>query len=345
MLVDHEGRAVRRAAPTLLPRRGLRALPPVSTRARTSREETAQIGAVRTPTRHGPRRRRTAVGAGPADSPGRTRPVLTPQPAPPPVLPRPVPPRSCRASSPTTTTVPCGLQDRNPPNAVVSARLPQAGRRDPSCHRARADRSARSNFVTGQGPVETPARSRFRELHAGATTGRSRMPRKPALRWMAVTAAAFSVVAAGSSGATVSAAPTGATHAPTEASPGAAACETAPDVARVRAGSTAKEPELYSDERGERLRRRQGRATDVQRQRPRPDGLPRRLRPRALGRREGPLEQRLITAQMTVLNDSYAGRTAAGRGRLAVPLLARRRSTTPSTRRGTPSRRARPSAT
>src|SRR6478752_9901253 len=157
VLVDHEGRAVRRAAPTLLPRRGLRALPPVSTRARTSREETAQIGAVRTPTHHGPRRRRTAVGAGPADSPGRTRPVLTPQPAPPPVLPPPVPPRACRASSPTTTTVPCGLQDRNPPNAVVSARLPQAGRRDPSCHRARADRSARSNFVTGQGPVETPA--------------------------------------------------------------------------------------------------------------------------------------------------------------------------------------------
>ena len=63
------------------------------------------------------------------------------------------------------------------------------------------------------------------------------MRSKPTLRWMAVSAAAMSVIAAGSSSATVSAAPT-------RPSPATAECETAPDLARVRSGSTAKEPEL-----------------------------------------------------------------------------------------------------
>jgi len=138
------------------------------------------------------------------------------------------------------------------------------------------------------------------------------MPHKPTLRWMAVTAAAFSVVAAGSSGATVSAAATGAaTHASTEASPGAAACETAPDVARVRAGSTAKEPELYSTN--------EANAYGVVKDAPRmPDGsvhIPtvfHVVSDHTLSVTEKARWQRLITAQMTVLNNSYSGRTATG---------------------------------
>src|SRR5205085_6374501 len=108
---------------------------------------------------------------------------------------------------------------------------------------------------------------------------------------------------AGPSGATVSAAPTGAaTHASTEASPGAAACETAPDVARVRAGSTAKEPELYSTN--------EANAYGVVKDAPRmPDGsvhIPtvfHVVSDHTLSIAEKARWQRLITAQMTVLNN------------------------------------------
>jgi len=128
------------------------------------------------------------------------------------------------------------------------------------------------------------------------------MPRKPTLRWMAVAAAAFSVVAVGSSSATVSAAPT-------RPSPGTAACATAPDLARVRAGSTAKEPELYSTN--------EANAYGVIKDAPRmPNGsvhIPtvfHVVSDHTLSTTEKARWERLIAAQMTVLNDSYSGRTA-----------------------------------
>jgi hypothetical protein len=129
------------------------------------------------------------------------------------------------------------------------------------------------------------------------------MRSKPTLRWMAVSAAAMSVIAAGSSSATVSAAPT-------RPSPATAECQTAPDLARVRSGSTAKEPELYS--------KNEANAYGVIKDAPRlPNGsvhIPtvfHVVSDHTLSPTEKARWERLITAQMTVLNDSYSGRTAA----------------------------------
>jgi len=128
------------------------------------------------------------------------------------------------------------------------------------------------------------------------------MSTKPILRALAVSAAAASVIAAGSSSATVSAAPT-------RPSPAATECQTAPDLARVRAGSTAKEPELYS--------KNEANAYGVIKDAPRlPNGsvhIPtvfHVVSDHTLSATEKARWERLIAAQMTVLNDSYSGKTA-----------------------------------
>ncbi|WP_330473853.1 zinc metalloprotease [Terrabacter sp. C0L_2] len=128
------------------------------------------------------------------------------------------------------------------------------------------------------------------------------MSTKPILRALAVSAAAASVIAAGSSSATVSAAPT-------RPSPAAAECQTAPDLARVRSGSTAKEPELYS--------KNEANAYGVIKDAPRlPNGsvhIPtvfHVVSDHTLSATEKARWERLIAAQMTVLNDSYGGKTA-----------------------------------
>ena len=128
------------------------------------------------------------------------------------------------------------------------------------------------------------------------------MSTKPILRALAVSAAAASVIAAGSSSATVSAAPT-------RPSPAATECQTAPDLARVRAGGTAKEPELYS--------KNEANAYGVIKDAPRlPNGsvhIPtvfHVVSDHTLSATEKARWERLIAAQMTVLNDSYSGKTA-----------------------------------
>ncbi|MCU1538862.1 MAG: hypothetical protein JWP82_3213 [Humibacillus sp.] len=122
-------------------------------------------------------------------------------------------------------------------------------------------------------------------------------------RWLAAAATATSVIALGASGPTGSAA----TAAP---SPAVAACASAPDTARVKAGSTAKEPALYSAN--------EANAYGVIKDAPRmPNGsvhIPtvfHVISDHSLSATEKARWQRLIGAQMTVLNDSYAGRTAA----------------------------------
>ncbi|MGW5238192.1 zinc metalloprotease [Monashia sp. NPDC004114] len=128
------------------------------------------------------------------------------------------------------------------------------------------------------------------------------MPSTPTLRWMAVAAAATSVVAIGSSGSTVSAAPA-------TPSPGAAACASAPDFARVRQGSTASEPALYAAS--------EANAYGVIKDSPRmPNGsvhIPtvfHVVSDHTLSTAEKTRWERMIEAQMKVLNDSYSGRTA-----------------------------------
>jgi len=128
------------------------------------------------------------------------------------------------------------------------------------------------------------------------------MPLKPTLRWTAVAATAASVVALATSSTAVGAA---ASH----PSPGAGQCSTAPDLARVRAGGTATEPELYSAN--------EANAYGVIKDAPRlPNGsvhIPtvfHVVSDHTLSVAEKARWERLIAAQMTVLNDSYAGRTA-----------------------------------
>ncbi|GAB3060218.1 hypothetical protein GCM10027053_22980 [Intrasporangium mesophilum] len=120
---------------------------------------------------------------------------------------------------------------------------------------------------------------------------------------MAVAAAATSVVAIGSSGSAVSAAPA-------TPSPGAAACAGAPDLARVRQGSTAKEPALYAAS--------DANAYGVIKDSPRmPNGsvhIPtvfHVVSDHTLTTAEKSRWERMIDAQMKVLNDSYSGRTAS----------------------------------
>jgi len=131
------------------------------------------------------------------------------------------------------------------------------------------------------------------------------MPKKSSLRLLAVGAAATSVIAVASSSSAVSAA---ATH--ESPSPEVAACASAPDLARVREGSNVKEPELYA--------KNEANAYGVIKDSPRmPNGsvhIPtvfHVVSDHSLTAAEKDRWERMIAAQMTVLNDSYAGRTAA----------------------------------
>jgi hypothetical protein len=134
------------------------------------------------------------------------------------------------------------------------------------------------------------------------------MSTKHTLRWLAVAATVTSVVALGASSGTVSAAPkAGTTSAPSAA---VAECAGAPDLARVKAGSTAKEPELYS--------KNEANAYGVIKDAPRmPNGsvhIPtvfHVVSDHTLSATEKQRWQTLISAQMKVLNDSYSGKTAA----------------------------------
>jgi hypothetical protein len=122
------------------------------------------------------------------------------------------------------------------------------------------------------------------------------------LRLLAVAAASTSVIVAGSSSASV-------TAATAQPSPGAAACSGAPDLARVRQGSSVAEPALYA--------KNEANAYGVIKDSPRmPNGsvhIPtvfHVISDHALSAGETARWERLITAQVKVLNDSYSGRTA-----------------------------------
>jgi hypothetical protein len=134
-------------------------------------------------------------------------------------------------------------------------------------------------------------------------------------RWFAAAATAATVVAlgaSGSAGSTGVTGSTGSTVSPAAAapSPAAAACAAAPDLARVKGGSSVKEPALYSPN--------DANAYGVIKDAPRmPNGsvhIPtvfHVISDHSLTRTEKSRWERLISAQMTVLNDSYSGRTAA----------------------------------
>ncbi|KAA1394357.1 zinc metalloprotease [Aeromicrobium ginsengisoli] len=124
------------------------------------------------------------------------------------------------------------------------------------------------------------------------------MRRRSMIRWMPVAALVGGLLTAAGASQTVSAA----------ASPGAEDC--APSAARVAKGSTAKEPELYS--------KNEANAYGVIKDAPRlPNGsvhIPtvfHVISDHTLSTTEKTRWTKMITAQMTVLNDSYSGKTAA----------------------------------
>ena len=129
------------------------------------------------------------------------------------------------------------------------------------------------------------------------------MPYRSTLRLALVTTAATAVVATGAVSGAVQATTAGI------ASAGAAACAPSAGAARVRPGATAQEPELYSPN--------EANAYGVIKDSPRlPNGsvtVPtvfHMIADHPVSRAEKSRWNRLIAAQMTVLNDSYAGRTA-----------------------------------
>ncbi|MGY4909350.1 zinc metalloprotease [Micromonospora aurantiaca (nom. illeg.)] len=132
------------------------------------------------------------------------------------------------------------------------------------------------------------------------------MHRKPTIHLAVLVAAAATFLTAGG-------APVAATAAPVTASPAAAECEPGADThsaARVREGATAKEPELYSTN--------EAKAYGVIKDSPRlANGsvtVPtvfHMISDHELSAAEKARWNTLISAQMTVLNDSFAGRTAA----------------------------------
>ncbi len=91
-----------------------------------SREETAQIGPVRTPAHPGPDVTGQRSGRVPPTPPAEPTPSSPPGGSPP-VLPRPVPPRFWSGFLPHNDHCAVRTARSKPPNAVVSARLPQAG--------------------------------------------------------------------------------------------------------------------------------------------------------------------------------------------------------------------------
>ncbi|MGA4683508.1 zinc metalloprotease [Micromonospora sp. AB353] len=132
------------------------------------------------------------------------------------------------------------------------------------------------------------------------------MHRKPTIHLAVLVAAAATFLTAGG-------APVAATAAPVTASPAAAECEPGADThsaARVREGATAKEPELYSTN--------EAKAYGVIKDSPRlANGsvtvptIFHMISDHELSAAEKARWNTLISAQMTVLNDSFAGRTAA----------------------------------
>ncbi|MCO1615903.1 zinc metalloprotease [Micromonospora tulbaghiae] len=132
------------------------------------------------------------------------------------------------------------------------------------------------------------------------------MHRKPTIHLAVLVAAAATFLTAGG-------APVAATAAPVTASPAAAECEPGADhhsAARVREGATAKEPALYSTN--------EAKAYGVIKDSPRlANGsvtvptIFHMISDHELSAAEKARWNTLISAQMTVLNDSFAGRTAA----------------------------------
>ncbi|MEU7757442.1 zinc metalloprotease [Micromonospora aurantiaca (nom. illeg.)] len=132
------------------------------------------------------------------------------------------------------------------------------------------------------------------------------MHRKPTIHLAVLVAAAATFLTAGG-------APVAATAAPVTASPAAVECEPGADThsaARVREGATAKEPELYSTN--------EAKAYGVIKDSPRlANGsvtvptIFHMISDHELSAAEKARWNTLISAQMTVLNDSFAGRTAA----------------------------------
>ncbi|MET7467304.1 zinc metalloprotease [Micromonospora sp. NPDC005686] len=132
------------------------------------------------------------------------------------------------------------------------------------------------------------------------------MHRKPTIHLAVLAAAAAAVLTGGG-------APVAATAAPGTASPAVAECAPGADAhsaARVREGATVKEPELYSTN--------EAKAYGVIKDAPRlPNGtvtVPtvfHMIADHELSGAEKARWNTLISAQMTVLNDSFAGRTAA----------------------------------
>ena len=132
------------------------------------------------------------------------------------------------------------------------------------------------------------------------------MHRKPTIHLAVLVAAAATFLTAGG-------APVAATAAPVTASPAAAECEPGADhhsAARVREGATTKEPALYSTN--------EAKAYGVIKDSPRlANGsvtvptIFHMISDHELSAAEKARWNTLISAQMTVLNDSFAGRTAA----------------------------------
>ncbi|MEH0824484.1 MULTISPECIES: zinc metalloprotease [unclassified Micromonospora] len=132
------------------------------------------------------------------------------------------------------------------------------------------------------------------------------MHRKPTIHLAVLVAAAATFLTAGG-------APVAATAAPVTASPAAAECEPGTDThsaARVREGATAQEPALYSTN--------EAKAYGVIKDSPRlANGsvtvptIFHMISDHELSAAEKARWNTLIAAQMTVLNDSFAGRTAA----------------------------------
>ena len=137
---------------------------------------------------------------------------------------------------------------------------------------------------------------------------------------------------------------TAAVPATATASPAAQECRDSGSAARVREGTTAKEPKLYPDN--------QANAYGALKDQPRmPNGsvhirtVFHVISDHTLTAAENTRMQTMINAQMKVLNDSYSGTTSRRPPRTARSGSTWPRPSSSSTRPGTRSPRARPSAT